>query len=56
MSDLLHMQEKQFSMYIGIAFHLWLRNRLISDGFEPVLGTTEKNMYSIMLQTIFENY
>ena len=36
-------------------FPVWLLSRLISAGLEPVLSHNEKNMYCIVLQTIFTN-
>ena len=37
-------------------FPLWLWNRLKSGGLEPNLSHTEKNIYSIKLQTISHEY
>ncbi len=43
--------------YIKFIIHLpvWLRNRLVSAGLEPVLSSIEKNKDSIVIKKIFHH-
>ena len=52
---ILFIQYNTAKYYNSINFPVWLRNRL-SAGLESVLSHTEKNMYRIVLYSVFYEY